>query len=232
MSRRIVSLVPSITETLLAWGVTPVGVTRFCAAPGLPAVGGTKNPDVSAIAALCPDLVLMDEEENRVADAEEMRHLGLQVHATRVLSLDDVGPTLTRLAAAVGMAGPPPGETSPPPASPVRLTAWVPIWRRPWMSIGAATYSSTLLRAAGIGNVCGAAPDRYPTVALSEAAALHPDVVLAPSEPYPFKARHRVELETVAPVVFVDGQDLFWWGSRTPAALTRLRQLAATVERR
>jgi hypothetical protein len=100
------------------------------------------------------------------------------------------------------------------------------------MSIGAATYGSALLRAAGIRNVCEAAPDRYPTVALSEAAAAHPDVVLAPSEPYPFKERHRAELETVAPVVFVDGQDLFWWGSRTPAALARLTQLAATLERR
>jgi hypothetical protein len=100
------------------------------------------------------------------------------------------------------------------------------------MSIGAATYGSTLLRAAGIGNVCAAAPDRYPTMELSDAAAAHPDVVLAPSEPYPFKKRHQSELETVAPVVFVDGQDLFWWGSRTPAALARLSRLAATLDRR
>ncbi len=232
MTRRVVSLVPSMTETLLAWGVTPVGVTRFCTAPGLPAVGGTKNPDVSAIAALRPDLVLMDEEENRAADAEELQHLGLRVHATRVRSLDDVGPSLARLAAAVGVAGPGRTPISPVSPAPVRLAAWVPIWRRPWMSIGAATYGSTLLRAAGIRNVCETAPDPYPTVALSEAAAAHPDLVLAPSEPYPFKERHRAELETVAPVVFVDGQDLFWWGSRTPAALARLTQLAATLDRR
>jgi ABC-type Fe3+-hydroxamate transport system substrate-binding protein len=232
MSRRVVSLVPSITETLLAWGVTPVGVTRFCTAPGVPAVGGTKNPDVSAVAALNPDVVLMDEEENRLADAEHMQHLGLRVHATRVRSLDDVGPTLTRLAAAVDVAGPDRFRTEPSSPNPVRLTAWVPIWRRPWMSIGAATYGSTLLRAAGIRNVCEAAPDRYPTMELSEAADAHPDVVLAPSEPYPFKTRHRSELETVAPVVFVDGQDLFWWGSRTPGALARLTRLAATLGRR
>jgi hypothetical protein len=56
--------------------------------------------------------------------------------------------------------------------------------------------------------------------------------VLAPSEPYPFAERHRTQLEAVAPVVFVDGQDLFWWGSRTPAAVARLRQLAAGVANR
>jgi hypothetical protein len=64
---------------------------------------------------------------------------------------------------------------------------------------------------------------------LEAAASLHPDVVLAPSEPYAFAERHRRELATVAPVRYVDGQDLFWWGSRTAAALARFRALAATL---
>jgi ABC-type Fe3+-hydroxamate transport system substrate-binding protein len=235
-TRRVVSLVPSITETLLAWGVTPVGVTRFCAAPGVPAVGGTKNPDLPAIACLAPDLVVMDKEENRAGDAEALQELGLEIHVTQVRALDDVAPTLMRLATAVDCdanraVGPEErGVSAEIPA--IRLTGWVPIWRRPWMSISGATYGSTLLRAAGIGNVCAAAPETYPTLTLDEAAALGPDVVLAPTEPYPFKERHRAELERVAPVVFVDGQDLFWWGSRTPAALSRLRQLAATLRGR
>ena len=230
-ARRVVSLVPSITETLLAWGITPVGVTRFCEAPGVTAVGGTKNPDVSAIARLSPDLIVMDKEENRADDAKALEALGLRVHATRVRALDDVAPMLVELAAAVGHAGAEPegvgANTSE--AAPIRLTAWVPIWRRPWMSVSGATYGSTLLRAAGIENVCAAAGDPYPEMTLEEAVELHPDVVLAPSEPYPFKERHRAELESVAPVVLVDGQDLFWWGSRTPAALARLQQLATSL---
>jgi ABC-type Fe3+-hydroxamate transport system substrate-binding protein len=227
---RVVSLVPSITETLLSWGIAPVGVTRFCDAPGVPAVGGTKNPDLKAIGALAPDLVVVDTEENRASDATALEELGLRVHVTQVRSLDDVGPTLARLAAAVGRARPEPSAAMGgwAPAPDIGFTAWVPIWRRPWMSIGGRTYGSTLLRAAGIANVYDSAADPYPTMTLPEAAALRPDLVLAPSEPYPFKARHRDELEQVAPVVFVDGQDLFWWGSRTPAALDRLRQLAAT----
>ena len=65
MTPRVVSLVPSVTETLLAWGIQPVACTRFCEQPSLHHVGGTKDPDVAAIADLGPDLVVVDEEENR-----------------------------------------------------------------------------------------------------------------------------------------------------------------------
>ena len=87
------------------------------------------------------------------------------------------------------------------------------------------TYGSSLLAALGVVNVFADEPDRYPTTDLAAAAARTPDVVLLPTEPYPFKERHRAEVEAeVAPVVFVDGQDLFWWGIRTPAAHRRLAE--------
>ncbi len=225
---RVVSLVPSVTETLLAWGVTPVAVTRFCEAPGVPTVGGTKNPDVAAIVAQRPDLVVMDKEENRVDDADALEASGLMVHVTHVRAVQDVAPTLARLAAAVGLSEVPDDAVDPPPAA-TGPRAWVPIWRRPWMTINGATYGSSILAAAGIINIYEGAPEAYPTVTLEAVADLHPDVVLAPSEPYPFAERHRSQLEAVAPVVFVDGQDLFWWGSRTPAAVGRLRQLASRL---
>jgi ABC-type Fe3+-hydroxamate transport system substrate-binding protein len=230
MGRRVVSLVPSVTETLLAWGVTPVAVTRFCEVPGLPTVGGTKTPDVEAIVALSPDLVVMDTEENRIDDAETLEAAGVQVFATSVRSVDDVGPTLAALATAVGSSSLDASVLSPlgvPPAP--RLRAWVPIWRRPWMTIGGRTYGSSLLAAAGVANVFAGAADPYPMLELAEASRLRPDVVLAPSEPYKFSERHRHELEVVAPVSFVDGRDLFWWGSRTPRAIDRLRALAARL---
>jgi hypothetical protein len=113
-----------------------------------------------------------------------------------------------------------------PPAVPERLRAFVPIWRRPWMSLSASTYGSSVLAHVGIGNALAGATDRYPEVELDEVVA---DVVLAPSEPYPFGERFRAELEVVAPVVFVDGQDLFWWGARTPAAVARLKTIAARL---
>jgi len=226
---RVVSLVPSVTETLLAWGVAPVACTRFCEQPGLPHVGGTKDPDVEAIVALGPDLVVMDEEENRADDAAALRAAGVAVHVTAVRSLADVAPTLDALAAALARphlpnsGGNSPAETAGyflQSAGVVRV--FVPIWRRPWMTVNGETYGSTLLAAIGVENVFADAPDRYPTVTLDDAAGRGPDLVLAPSEPYPFGPKNTAELEAVAPVVLIDGRDLFWWGVRTADALTRL----------
>jgi ABC-type Fe3+-hydroxamate transport system substrate-binding protein len=223
---RIVSLVPSATESLLAWGVTPVAVTRFCEQPELLAVGGTKDPDVAAIVALRPDLVVLCEEENRREDANALTEAGLATHVIRIGSVADVEVELDRLAAAVG-AHPLPGAELPAPA-PARATALIPIWRRPWMTMSAGTYGSSMLAHLGVINVFADASERYPTFTLADASGRRPDIVVAPSEPYPFSERHREELEQVAPVVFVDGQDLFWWGVRTPSALARL---AAVLER-
>ncbi|HMC39583.1 MAG TPA: helical backbone metal receptor [Acidimicrobiales bacterium] len=221
---RAVSLVPSITETLLAWGVVPVAVTRFCEAPGVQQVGGTKNPDLEAIIALRPDVVFMDKEENRAPDAERLASAGVQVTVTQVRAMADVEPALSAIAAAAGVAPPPPA--APPADLPPHHRVFVPIWRRPWMTVGGATYGSSVLSAAGFRNVYAGAADPYPTVDLEDAASRGPDLVMAPSEPYPFKERHRAELERVGPVLFVDGRDLFWWGARSGAARQRLGEMA------
>jgi ABC-type Fe3+-hydroxamate transport system substrate-binding protein len=234
---RVVSLVPSVTETLLAWGLSPVAVTRFCPGAGIPTVGGTKNPDVGRIVRLRPDVVLMDREENRRSDAEDLAAAGLAVVATDVRSVGEVADALGVIAAAVGYPlpdqdrrGGTPGPVLLPAAAPHRpLGVLVPIWRRPWMTVGAATYATSLLAAAGFVNVYADAAEPYPEFDLDGARARRPDRVLAPSEPYPFKERHRPELSAVAPVELVDGQDLFWWGWRTPLALARLAQLAASL---
>jgi len=217
--RRVVSLVPSVTETLRALGSEPVACTRFCEQPDLVHVGGTKDPDVAAIVDLAPDLVILDEEENRWEDAEALESAGVEILTTAVRSVADVEPTVAAIAAAVGVAAP---AITIPPRVPVTARAFIPIWRKPYMTINRHTYGSSLLEHIGIDNVFGAEPRRYPELILAEAAARDPDVVLAPSEPYPFSVRQRDELETVAPVVFVDGRDLFWWGVRTPGAIERL----------
>jgi ABC-type Fe3+-hydroxamate transport system substrate-binding protein len=226
---RVVSLVPSVTETLLAWAVEPVACTRFCEQPALRHVGGTKDPDVAAIVALAPDLVVVDREENRREDAQALAAAGLAVHVTHVTSVSDVAPTLVALAAAVEV-----GVATPEPivAAPITCRAFVPIWRRPWMTINGDTYGASLLAACGVGNVYADHTERYPTVELAEAAALRPDLVLLPSEPYPFSARHAPEVHAVAADVrVVDGRDLFWWGVRTPAARQRLAQSLAQSAR-
>ncbi len=217
---RVVSLVPSVTETLLGWGVTPIAVTRFCEQPSLRAVGGTKDPDVDAIVDLSPDLVVMCDEENRLADFEALVAAGLRVESLRIEGLTDVNAGLAHLADVVDVERPPPFD--PPRFEGGRRTAFVPIWRRPWMTLAADTYGASLLEALGVDVIVAVGEGRYPQMDLAEAASARPDLVLAPSEPYPFAERHVAELELVAPVVLVDGQDLFWWGARTPAAFDRL----------
>jgi ABC-type Fe3+-hydroxamate transport system substrate-binding protein len=216
--------------------VDPVACTRFCEQPDLPAVGGTKNPDIDAIVRLAPDLVVMNDEENRVEDAEALGDAGLRVHSMSPRSVADVGPAVFALGEAVGADVPAvlssPGwdrwlvEQRAGTANPRRRSAVI-VWRRPWMVTNADTYGSSLLELLGVDNVFADEKERYPEVILEEIAARHANLVLLPDEPYPFKARHVEEVEAAvreAAVHLVDGRDLFWWGVRTPAALSRLRE--------
>jgi ABC-type Fe3+-hydroxamate transport system substrate-binding protein len=221
---RVVSLVPSVTETLLAWGVTPVACTRFCEQPDLPHVGGTKDPDVAGIAELRPDLVVLCVEENRREDAHALTEAGVATAALSIDGVADVAPALRMLAGLVGVDPDRVAEVDTSAPVGERLRAFVPVWKRPWMSLAGGTYGSSLLATIGVDNVFADADERYPTVTLDAARVRRPDVVLAPSEPYPFRERHAPLLDEVAPVVLVDGQDLFWWGVRTPAAAARLRR--------
>ena len=214
---RVVSLVPSVTETLLAWDVVPIAVTRFCEHPELLHVGGTKDPDIEQIASLAPDLVVMNDEENRREDFDELEARGLRVHVVRVAAVEHVGPEMQALALLVERTYEP--EPLPSPV-PIHTRAFIPIWRRPWMTMSGDTYGSSVLAHLGVANVFDNAHERYPEVTLD--AVPQVDVVLAPSEPYPFARRHADELRSVAPVMFLDGKDLFWWGVRTPGALARL----------
>ena len=87
---RVVSLVPSATESLRAWAVEPVAVTRFCPPPHPRAVGGTKDPDIEAIVALRPDLVVMCIEENRREDADALTARGIEIVALSIDTVTDV----------------------------------------------------------------------------------------------------------------------------------------------
>lgn len=217
-----------------ALGVDPVACTRFCEQPDLPAIGGTKNPDVEAIVALAPELVVVNDEENRIEDADALVDAGLRVHSMSPRSVSDVGPAVVALGDAVGVGVPAPfaagqwerwleDQRAVEPG--VARRAAVLVWRRPWMATNVDTYGSSLLELLGIENVFAGASERYPETTLEEIAARHTDLVLLPDEPYRFKDRHVDEVEAIVPgadVRLVDGRDLFWWGIRTPAAVARL----------
>lgn len=240
---RVVSLVPSVTETLVALGVEPVACTRFCDRPGIPTVGGTKDPDVGAIVSLAPDLVVVCDEENRFADAAALMGAGLSVHSTSPRSVDDVGPEVAALAAAVGAPVPSPFAAAEwaewlqerrsvrrERGSSGGRDAFVAVWRRPWMTLSSGAYGSSVLDLLGIGNVFAGEPERYPEVSLDEVRARCPDLVVLPDEPYPFSERHAAEVRDalgVGDVRLVDGRDLFWFGVRTPEAVGRLDRVFA-----
>jgi ABC-type Fe3+-hydroxamate transport system substrate-binding protein len=228
---RVVSLVPSATETLIALGVVPVACTRFCEQEGIPAVGGTKDPRVDEIIALAPDLVVVNDEENRREDFDALRAAGLELHSISPRSVEDVGRAVSELAACVGVPVPSPfgrweWESARPPMPPSsRGRVVVLIWRRPWMTMRSDTYGASLLVRLGWEHAPADGSDRYPEVDLEDLAATRPDLVLLPDEPYPFSDRHVAEVEAGIPgarVALVDGRDLFWWGIRTPDAIARL----------
>ena len=224
---RVVSLVPSSTETLLALGADVVACTRFCEQPAIPHVGGTKNPDLDAIVSLAPDVVVMDREENRLEDHDALVARGVPVHESDVTSIVDALELVDELRALTGSSGT--RAAMPEPAVGPRRSAFVPIWRRPWMAIGAGTYGASVLAHVGV-DLVTAEGGRYPVVELDDVASAAPDLAVIPSEPYDFAEHHLEEIRAAMPearIVRVDGRDLFWWGIRTPEAVARL--LAATA---
>ena len=216
---RVVSLVPSVTETLLSWGVEPVACTRFCEQPNINNVGGTKDPDLDVIVNLKPDLVVMDREENRREDYQSLMTRSISVESLHVSSLADVEPEISRLAARLDLDW---THVLSPPRASRGLRAFVPIWRRPWMTIGTRTYGASVLNHLGFDLVFADLEGPYPTIDERQLTDAKIDVVLAPSEPYPFGERHVETLNSIAPALLVDGQDLFWWGTRTSMAIDRL----------
>jgi ABC-type Fe3+-hydroxamate transport system substrate-binding protein len=240
--QRIVSLVPSLTEWLFALGLDDrvVGVTDFCTQPAdavaaKPKLRGTKNPDRARIIALAPDLIIANKEENRERDVAALAEVGLAVYVTDLCTVAGAIDTLTTLAAlldASAAARPYLDEMRVCYAEAIRegqatRRVLVPIWRDPWMAIGAATYADDLLRICGGLNVAAELPGRYPRFELAQIAALRPELILLPSEPYAFSPADLPPLTAVfdGPVRFVDGELLTWYGPRMPRALRVFRAL-------
>jgi ABC-type Fe3+-hydroxamate transport system substrate-binding protein len=244
--RRVVSLVPSLSETLWWWGLADrlVGVTDWCEMPPhafdhASRVRGTKNPDLDAVRGLEPDLVVANEEENRELDVRRLRESGISVYVTRVRTVSDAADALQRLGATVGATEPGRqlasalrrGLASTGTARPVRTVCAV--WRDPWMWVGADTFTGSLLAAAGAEPWHPPRDARYPKADLDEVRLAGPELVLLPDEPYRFTEADRAAFSGwPTRVRLVDGAALTWWGPRTPTALADLTRLVRTARRR
>lgn len=222
-ARRVVSLVPSLTEAIAASAPDRlVGATDWCTHPAdleVARVRGTKNPDLAAVRALSPDLVVANKEENRELDVRRLREAGVAVWVTRIETVEEALTSMSRLLGeALGIDDPPWLASAralwSAPAS-RRLSVVVPIWRDPWMVVGSPTYTDDLLTRAGLTNVLAHGParrdGRYPTVTPDDIDGAGADVVLLPDEPYVFTADDGPEaLRT--PTRLVSGRLLTWYG--------------------
>ena len=238
--KSVVSLVPSQTELLFDLGVGQrvVGVTKFCIHPPearqtATIIGGTKNFDFDKIAALQPDLIIGNKEENYQAGIEQLaaqyplwlsdiinlpealamiRQVGLlmgTVEAGEQLAAD-----IAASFAALGGPGP-------------AVSAAYFIWRKPYMVAASGTFIDDMLRRAGFRNVF-AHLGRYPEITPAQLAAAAPARILLSSEPYPFGEKHLAELQAICPaarIQLVDGELFSWYGSRLKLSAAYFRTL-------
>lgn len=222
---RIVSLVPSITETLFDFGLNAsevIGRTKFCIHPhdrvkDVAIVGGTKNVNIEQIRQLKPDLIITNKEENEKIQVEELMH-DHKVWVTDIENLEDnriflkqLGEILNREKLAEDFIQ----QTDQlfcTPESTRKKVAYL-IWRNPYMTIGNDTFIHAILHANGFENVFGD-HKRYPQINFDDLKAA--DFIFLSSEPFPFSQKHIDEIKEELPdaeILLVDGEAFSWYGT-------------------
>jgi iron complex transport system substrate-binding protein len=231
--RRVVSLVPSLTETLfeLGAGEQVVGITDFCIFPrGLDRtrVGGTKTPSVARIRQLAPDIVYVNLEENLKRHADEIAAFA-PVFSTEPKSVDDVAALISLLGSIHRSAKRAIELVALLAANRQPLAAFnfvVPIWKKPWMWCGGDTYVSNLVASVGGRNLLGDRT-RYPSIDVQDATALRPDVIFLPDEPYRFTEGDAEAIREMSAARIIGpfpGHLFTWHGTRTIEGLRFLQR--------
>ncbi|MGH3949611.1 MAG: helical backbone metal receptor [Pseudonocardiaceae bacterium] len=237
---RVVSLVPALTEAVeVSRGGLLIGATDYCTYPtdlDVERVGGSKYPRVDDVIALGPDLVLANSEENRPEDVERLRANGIPVWVMAApATVPDALASLRRLLAqAFELAEPEwlvAAEEAWSGAAPVRATAVVPVWRKPWVVLGRDTFGGDVLRRLGVAGAYAGHADRYPRPKLDELRAQFADggadLLVLPDEPYEFTDDDGPEAFPGVPYVLVNGRYLTWYG---PSLVEAHRELSAAVD--
>ena len=232
---KIVSLVPSWTETLLEAGLNVVGRTRFCLHPAqkvqfIPSVGGTKNMKLREILNLKPDYVVLDKEENKKEMAEALTQNGVQLLVSEVRDLTSAADFLQKL-----------GEEF----SNMKLADDADIyrnilqtrhllskerflkeilihqseefdesnfeyviWKDPYMTIGQNTFIAAVFDLVGLKLVH---PEKYPKLSEEELKSRY---CLFSTEPYPFERQFPELIRQGFRGALVDGEKVSWYGIR------------------
>lgn len=244
--QRIISLCPSITETLIDLGLEDrvVGRTHFCIHPkeqvkNIRAVGGTKKIKYERVDDLQPDLIISEKEENTQEMVDELAQK-YPVYVTDVTDLSsslrmirDLGIISGAATKAEGLA-----EQVRQAFAAIRPNAKSQsvlyfIWRKPFMLAGTNTFIHSILDLLGFNNMATSLSGRYPEIKPEQMKELNPEVVLLSSEPYPFEDKHLQEIKDILPeaqIHLVDGEMFTWYGShmlQSPGYLNALTQAIA-----
>lgn len=240
---RVVSLVPSITETLFDLGLTSneiIGRTKFCIHPkelvkDAEIIGGTKNLNIDKITALKPDLIIANKEENVKEQVEELKK-DFKVLVTNVETLEDNYYLTKQLGHLFGKE-----EKAqfynlktyeafdiPKPENKVKV-AYL-IWKDPYMTVGGDTFISRILEELGFENWFKD-QKRYPEVQLDDLKEA--DLIFLSSEPFPFKEKHIEEIQNVCidqKIIIVDGEAFSWYGSHLAKCGEYYRKLLEEIK--
>ncbi len=256
-SPRILSLVPSLTELVVALGLRErlVGRTQFCIHPkhdiaDVPAVGGTKKIHMDKAMASSPTHAIVNIDENPKDMADALAAAGVNVVVTHPRTPDD-NPALYRFFGDLFGAKERADELASqfdnarrtmlsPDAYHARRVLYL-IWKDPWMAVRSDTYIGNML---GLVNWSVVTPHadptltgdaaRYPTVTINEDTLSQADLVLFSSEPYSFNEDHIDTFQRQYPghaekAHIIDGEMTSWYGPRAIAGLSYIRTFAGAV---
>ncbi len=239
---RIISLVPSITETLFDFGLSEneiVGRTKFCIHPKnsvkkIEIIGGTKTLNLEKIKKLQPDLIIANKEENVKEQIEELMKF-CDVWLTDINTLDDnrnflkeLGKTLNKTETAKKFIAETDKILEKPVQNPKKSAAYL-IWKNPYMAVGSDTFINDVLTNLSFQNIFEN-EKRYPEISIDD---LQPaDAILLSTEPFPFKNQHIDEIQEIFPekkVILVDGEAFSWYGTRISKKEEYFRELCAEI---
>lgn len=247
---RIISLVPSLTETLFDLGLEDsiVGITKFCVHPQhlkvtKTVVGGTKTLNFEKVKALKPDIVIANKEENTLEMVLELEKI-CPVIVTEIYTIEDALDMISILGELFQKRVEAQNWINKIKFSKQELECFVSqlpfrkvayfIWANPYMVAGNQTFINHLLQLNRFHNIYQCIEGRYPEIELKKIRMEgDPDLIFLSSEPFPFKDEHAFEIGRHThhgKTIFVDGEMFSWNGTRLLKAFDYFRRLQRRIE--
>lgn len=242
--KKIVSLVPSITELLYDLGLEKEisGITKFCVHPGhakkdKPIIGGTKNFHIEKIETLAPDLIIANKEENLKSQVDALQTKfpvwisDVESFVSAMQLIQGVGAVTGKDKEAAKLIQAIETAFSTIPVSGKKYRVTYLIWQNPLMTIGGDTFIQVMLEKAGLENVFKEKA-RYPEISVEDIRDSGTEILLLSSEPYPFGEKHVPYFQEALPgikILLADGEMFSWYGSRMVAAAAYFKDLQKRI---